>query len=132
MQWNYIAGMKELWYLHSHRVLRPAIKPSALLLCSYKHPALPLAVFCDVIMEGMLISAHLERFSQAAIGLVTQSCAHVQPLQPQQLTSFSLSLQLLWACSTQRPLLSNSPQYTPQAYPQANRGLRQARDPFSA
>ena len=64
-------------------------------------------------MEGMLTPAHLERFSQAAIGLVAQRCADVQPLQPQQLPGFGLSLELLWACSSQRPLLSNSMRNTP-------------------
>ena len=53
--------------------------------------------------EGTLTPAHLERFSQATIGLVAQCGAHIQPLQPQQFTSFGLPLELLWACSSQGP-----------------------------
>ena len=49
---------------------------------------------------GRYISCtYLQGLSQASIGLVAQSCAHVEPLQPQQLTSLCLPLKPVMACT---------------------------------
>lgn len=45
-----------------------------------------------------MLTKHLQGLSKASIGLIAQSCAHIQPLQPQQLPSLCLPLKQVMAC----------------------------------